>query len=463
MKVKKVICGVLTVIMLMGVFTGCSVVQTGKKTTDKVSIRISNWPNETNVAEVAVYNQWVETMNEKYPNIEIIPDTYAYNTKTFFTLASSGQLPTLFMPPLTEIEKIANSGYAADLTDKMVKYNFSENLNPSLRDIVTFDSKMYAVPTNIYAIGLFLNRQLFEQAGLINEDGTVQSPTTYQELAETAQLIKNKTGIAGFATGTMNNTGGWLFMEIAWSYGVKFMEEVNGKWEATFNSPECIEALQYVKDLKWKYNALPENSFIDQNELRKLFGTNQAAMYFATPPEKALVRDFGMSKDDIYVGRVPAGPAGRYSQMGGQVCMVSPDATEEEIDAVFKWLEVSGKSPKIEDHAISALETELKAANEEGWIVASKNFYDIWINKDRLEAEEEIRSKYTNVEPKNFDDYFKFDDVIVKPEEPVECQALYGVIDSMIQAVLTDKNAEPAKLVAKAANDFQVNNLDYTN
>lgn len=453
---KKKSCIVLAVLMLSGMLAGCA----GGGGSDKVAIRIGNWPAETQEAELAVYEGWKAEMERTYPDIEIVPDSYNYNTQTFFTLASSGQLPTIYLPPLTEIEKIVNAGYAADLTKYMNEYSFSENLNPSLRDLVTFENKVYAVPTNVYAIGLFCNRELFEQAGLVNSDGSLQAPTTYEELATTAQTIHEKTGAAGFSLGTMNNNGGWLFMEIAWSHGVKFMEERDGQWVATFNSPECVKALEYVKDLKWKYNALPENGFIDQAELRKLFGTNQSAMYFATPPEKALVRDYGMSKDDIYVARVPEGPAGRYSQMGGQVCMVSPDATPEQIDAVFKWLEITGKSPKTTEQTLASLEAEMKSSNEAGWIVAPRNFYDIWVNEDRLKAESEIRAKYTNVDPVNFDDYYSFSGVIVKPEEPMECQALYGAIDAMIQAVLTDKNADCAALVEKAASDFQLNNLD---
>ena len=88
-----------------------------------------------------------------------------------------------------------------------------------------------------------------------------------------------------------------------------------------------------------------------------------------------------------------------------------------------------------------------------------KQFFDIWVNKDRTDAENAIRKKYTNVKPEAFADYFSFENVIVKAEEPVAAQQLYSTLDSVIQAVLTDKNADVAALVKQAAQDFEKNNL----
>ena len=46
-------------------------------------------------------------------------------------------------------------------------------------------------------------------------------------------------------------------------------------------------------------------------------------------------------------------------------------------------------------------------------------------------------------------------------EEPIDGQALYAVIDNIVQEVLNNKNANIEELVKKEAADFQKNNLDY--
>ena len=95
-----------------------------------------------------------------------------------------------------------------------------------------------------------INLNLFEQAGLI-ENGKPKVPNTWQELAETAKVIREKTGKAGYALPTINNQGGWHFINIAWSYGVEFMKQENdGSYTATFDSQEMRDVLQYMYDLK---------------------------------------------------------------------------------------------------------------------------------------------------------------------------------------------------------------------
>ena len=47
-----------------------------------------------------------------------------------------------------------------------------------------------------------------------------------------------------------------------------------------------------------------------------------------------------------------------------------------------------------------------------------------------------------------------------QPEEPMCAQDLYGLLDNLIQEVLTNKDADCAALIKKANEDFQKNYLD---
>ena len=462
-KIAKTMVKVLLCIsILTPVLSGC----TKKEETanlDNVVISIGSWPADNKIEELKSYDNMVSIMAETYPNIKIVPDKWVYDVKTFLPKASSNQLPTMYKTYFTEINKIIDSNYAADVTEYMKKYGYTEAMNADLLDMVTKDGKIYGIPLDGYAQGLAANKTLFKQAGLVNADGTVQFPDTYEELAETAKIIKEKTGKAGFGIATMKNQGGWHFMNIAWSYGTQFMAEENGKWNAKFDSPECIAALQYVKDLKWKYDVLPDNAFVDKNELNKLFATDQLAMCFAVPPVNELIRDYEMEREVLSVGRMLSGPKGRFSQMGGNVIMLAPNATAEQIDAVFKWLEISGITPKVNDVTMAKWENDNKKFNAEGIIVLDQTPFKIWTNGERMDAETEIKRKYVNINPADFKDYYEFKDVTIKSEEPMCCQELYNTFDACIQAVITDKDADVAAIVKKAASDFQTNYLDKIN
>ena len=143
--------------------------------------------------------------------------------------------------------------------------------------LVSKDGKVFAFPYAAYALGMAYNVDLMEQAGLMDADGTPKQPKDWSEVAEFAVQIKEATGKPGIAFPTASNFGGWLFMPVAWSYGVSFMEQdSDGKWKATFDTPEAVEALQYIKDLKWKYDVLPANSIVTGEDYYRIFGTNRA-------------------------------------------------------------------------------------------------------------------------------------------------------------------------------------------
>lgn len=82
------------------------------------------------------------------------------------------------------------------------------------------------------------------------------------------------------------------------------------------------------------------------------------------------------------------------------------------------------------------------------------------VNKDRVNQEKEAVAEYVNINPDDYKDYYEFEGVTLKPEEPQCCQQLYSVLDSCIQEVITNENADCAELIKTAANDFQKNHLD---
>lgn len=451
----------LVCVIVLTLMVGCGS-QNASVNTSKVTIKIGAWPGES--ASEATRNQAelnLARMNEKYPDIEVIKDTSTYDHKSFTLKASSNQLPTLYQTHFTEFKKIVNSGYAADITDYVIKNGYADSLNPLLKEFVSVDNKYYAMPKNAYALGLACNRKLFEQAGLVNDDGSIKVPATYEELTDYAKIIKEKTGAYGIALPTMNNEGGWFFSMIAWAYGTNFIESLdNGKYKATFNTQECRDALKLYKDWKWEYGVVPDNAFLSRDDARKLFATNQVAMYFDAGPSKTLTTKYNMNKDDIVFIRVPEGKNGRISLMGGAIYMLSKNVTPEQIDAVFKWIDVCGEGPNMSDYALEAFESSLQADVADNAIVTDRDPFSVWTNEELIQKRNGLRKKYTNVDPKHISDYCDFEDVVLRPEEYPACQQLYSILDEGIQKVYSEKNADIAATVSEMANKFQTNHLD---
>lgn len=460
---KKIITIVLAVVMAVTMLAGCGI---GGNTADgKVKIKIGEWPNKD--TEPEKYESWMKIKADfeaENPEVEIVPDTYKFDVKTFTAKAAAKQLPNHMRLPFTEVENIIKSKYSLNLTDKLKEIGWYEYINPALHDIMTDDKgDYYVLPSMAYTFGLAINKKVFEEAGLVNDDGSVMLPETLEDIAKYGQQINEKTGKIGLAMPTMDNCGGWMFMPIAWDYGVEFMEESSdGKWEATFDSQEMRDALNFYKDLKWKYHAISNSTVISNDERMKMYATGQAGMMFGDlSGVDALVKNYGMDKNDIIFTSMPKGPKGAYTLLGGAVIMVSANTTPEQLDALFKWYKFTGTDPsQITDDELKVFEENLALNIEQGKLVFEKDVFPSYIN-DEVEAKKQpIRDKYVNVDMKNFENYYSFENVELHPEEPKCCQQLYAVLDGCIQEILSNENADIDALVKKANQDFQVNHLD---
>lgn len=457
-KEKRLIASVLAASMML-TMAGCknSEVEDGK-----TSVLIGNWPAETDTASLNQKEKQKAEFEEQNPDIKLVPDTYKFEVSTFTAKAAARQLPDLLSNlPYTEAKSVIKNGYAADITDLAKQYGLLDAINPDLIDMCTDENgRLYLLPNGIETPGISINKELFKQAGLVNEDGTVMVPDTFDEVAEFASIIKEKTGVAGFVMPTISNQGGWRFTSIAWSYGVEFEKQnEDGSWTATFDSPEFYEALKWLYDMKWTRGVLQDSMSVDAAEQQSIFGTNQAGMMFGSSAgswTNRLVQNSGMARENLALTKMPAGPAGRFGQLGGTLQMISADTTQEQREAIFKWLEYQNYTPKINEENYLAT---VKLDSEEGKFVFAKEMTSIWQLEERSEAIERISAPYVNVDMKDFENY-NTEGVTLKTEPPACAQQLYSVLDGVVQEVLTNKDVDIPAISKKAQEDFQVNYLD---
>lgn len=462
---KKLVASVLTCALAVTCVAGCTPKQANNDRTEdgKIKISVGAWPKED--SNKVLYDQYMG-MKERFetanPDIEIVPDNWSFSLDTFMAKAASGNLPNLYEAYYTECNRIIQAGYGADLTEYAKKYGYDKQIKEQLKPLVTKDDKYYAIPKTSYVMGLYLNKKMLTDAGEVNADGSVKIPQTYEELAEMAGRVKEKTGQPGIALCTANGTGGWNFLNIAWAFGTKFMEQdESGKWKATFDSPECVSALQYVKDLKWKYNALPETSFVTGTEQQKFFAADQAAMFIGTPPQDELIKVYNMDTNDICIASLPEGNDGRYAQIGGSLSFINSNSTPEQIDACFKFIEFANWGYAIDDNAKKSMEDQYNARAQKGLPIGFYQYSPWEDSTERSAFERGIIDSLSNIAPENVKEFNNPpSNLVLKPEEPMNCQELYTALDACIQEVITNRDADPAALIKQAAENFQKDFLD---
>jgi len=466
-KHQRMVAFILVCIISLSMCTSCGIKGTVAEKDGKTVISVGSWPQKSGPSLEKIERQKAEFEADN-PDVIIQPDSWTFDLKTFYPKAEAGLLPTLYYTFFTELAQVINAEYAADITAVLNKRGYKDKFNPKIMDLISRDNKVFAFPYSAYVLGLAYNTELFRQAGLMEADGTPKQPKTWNELAEFAQKIKQATGKAGFVFPTANNVGGWIFTCLAWSFGVKFIDKnAEGKWIATFNSLECVEALQFIKDLRWKYDVLPANTLIDGNEYYKLYATGNAGMLIAAGDVGKKCAPYEMPVDHIGIMALPAGPARHVTLMGGGVYLIANNATEKQKDAAVRWIEKRGYGYELTEDAKQTIENNIKEELEKGYIIGIKSM-SVWAEDTEIEKyKNAMIEKYANSNMNHvrlYNEFVQNRNVEVQPEEPVCAQDLYGVLDNCIQEVLLNENADCARLIENACNDFQVNyldNLDY--
>jgi len=112
-------------------------------------------------------------------------------------------------------------------------------------NIGAYQDQRYAVPLDVHPLVLYYNKDLVAAAGV-----TIPSdrPMTREEFDAAVDAL-NKDGVAGIAIGTLFS-GETMFEMLLRQFGGQLANE--DATEATYNSPEGVEALTYIRDLKQK-------------------------------------------------------------------------------------------------------------------------------------------------------------------------------------------------------------------
>lgn len=198
MKFKKVIMAMLALSMAIVPLSGCGG-EKQKSADGKVQITVANWPDED--ADPKGYERMMNVKKDfeaKYPDIEVTGENYDYEISSFMARAEGGTLPTLYTTFFTEAKRIIGLKYAADLTDCVKEYGYYDKINETFMSDISSGGSIYLLPNSAYSLGIVINKKLFSEAGLVNADGTVKAPKTFDELADMAQQVTEKTGKAGF-------------------------------------------------------------------------------------------------------------------------------------------------------------------------------------------------------------------------------------------------------------------------
>jgi ABC-type glycerol-3-phosphate transport system substrate-binding protein len=407
-------------------------------------------PGVTQAAVDALYEQ-INQFQAKYPWITVEPEEYNWTAPTFTAALAAGTLPDVFTIPFTDGKGLIAQHQIVDIDARIRALNYADKFNPNvLTNGQDADGKIYAVPTAAYGMSLTYNRTLFTQAGLDPNS----PPTTWDDVRTAAKTIADKTGVAGYSSMATENTGGWQLTTSTYALGGR-MEDVaaDGKVTATVNNDATKAVLQRLKAMRWEDGSMGSTFDYGWGTMNQAFAAGQVGMFTGGSDLYTwMIQNASLQPPDYGVTVIPLADSPTAGVLGGgTLAAVNVVTTEAERDAAVNWIDFYYIEKLItQDGAVADAEA-LKANDQPVGVPAlpifDKATYDesqIWI-KDFINVPLDQMTPFTS----------KIFDQPLVTEPTAHTQELYAALDPVVQAVLTDKNADIDKLLDAANAQIQ--------
>ncbi|MGH3689271.1 MAG: ABC transporter substrate-binding protein [Microbacterium sp.] len=446
---KAMVAGI-AVLATVGALAGCTSSGEGDNADGKLELRVATFPPGADAAAYEAFAAQEKQFEKEHPDIDIIGVEYEWEGPTFAVQLAGGSLPDVFTVPFTDSKTLLENGQLMDVTDAIEELGYTDKFNPIILDGVTgADGKIYGFPRQAYAAALHYNRDLFEQAGLDPDS----PPETWDEIREAAKKITDATGKAGYAQMAINNTGGWQLTSQTVARGGRTQTDAgDGSAESTIDNEATKAALQFLHDVKWEDNAFGSKVDLDWGTINQEFAAGNIGMYTSgSDIYTALVRDFGMDSDIYGMTVVPMEGNDPGTLGGGDIAVISPTVDDATKDAAVTWIDWYYMQ-KLMDKDAAVLDA--KTLNESGQAVGTPLLPVL--SRELYDESQEWIADYINVPVEQMAPFSdRIWDQTPVGEPKVKTQEVYALLDTVVQKVLTDQNADIAALLTQAQADAQ--------
>ncbi|MFR9722143.1 ABC transporter substrate-binding protein [Streptomyces sp. MS19] len=401
-----------------------------------VTITVNGLPPETQTIDRQNFEDDIAAFEDAHPDIRIDAREGLMDPETFSAKLAGGQLEDVFYVYFTDPAGLIQRGQAADITDYLDDVPWVADVRPELREVFEDgEGRVYGLPTGNYSMGLLYNRELFRQAGLDPD----APPATWEEVREAADAIAGLgDDTVGFADYSKNNQGGWHLTAWIYSMGGLVAEETDDGWRAAFNDEAGRSALQTLHDMRWTDDSMGTRQLLEIADVQRMMGSGQLGMYLAGPDNiPTIVKQFEQKYDDYGLTAMP----GSATLGGGDGFMFNPDASPAEIEAGLAWIQWKYLNPdREEEKTIASVEADIPIGLPQP---------DLW-SGEAQEVVDAVHQEYANVPVENYEPFVTRSPEVETLVEPPNAQQIYTVLDGVMQAVLTEEDADFDQLLSEA-------------
>lgn len=229
-----------------------------------------------NVADVSAV---VKDFEKKYPNIIVKVSTFAVDPlkQAEKVAASSHTLPDMWFDwGGTLATYYEQNSLALNLNPFIKKLGWKQRFSPLALHLSSYNGRMYEVPLQLNALGLFYRKDIFAKYHL-------SPPSTFAQLNRDDVVLKSH-GIIPFGIGGLHSWMTMRFMDaLIENYAGAKLHDALMSLKANWNRPQVVAAFQELRN--WTTNKILYPGFlaIDETQDTNQFEQGKASMILEGP------------------------------------------------------------------------------------------------------------------------------------------------------------------------------------
>lgn len=264
---------------IVGSITACSSGSSDQsQSKESGSIKLTLWDQSVGNTDPSakLLPQIIEKWNNEHPDIQIERTGTTgeqYKTKIKTSIAG-GEAPDIFygMGGGSFMQPYIESGNVLEITDYLTE-DIKSRMGSGMAEAIEVDGKIYTLPVYTHIANLYVNTELFDQAG-------AKIPTTYTELLDAVEKLK----AAGITPALIGEKDRWPGM---YWYDIIAMRQAGNdavieafKDPSKWNSPDFVAAAKKMQELA-QVGAFNSSMFsMSYDEMLGAFNAGNGAMMF---------------------------------------------------------------------------------------------------------------------------------------------------------------------------------------
>lgn len=302
-------------------------------------VEITVW-SRGNPQYLEAYQELEKMFTKTHPNIVISHALFADLEDKLLTAYMGGEAPDFWICDTVT-------------TGRWIRYEMVAPINiaqvPSSKYIIpqAWDTckgpkgKIYAYPWSVQAQAMYYRADWLKKLGL-------KVPTTWQEMIDVAVAMttkdpdgngKDDTYGIGVYGSTNRGYAYWTFQDWLWQAGGSVLKEGKaGKWSGNLNTAECKKALQFEKDMAFKYKVFqPGYGTAESATVYGSFADGLTGMVFHAGYR--ILEYKARIGDNLGTALMPAGPAnGQVLGEGENFYINASTKKSKEVLTFINWM-----------------------------------------------------------------------------------------------------------------------------